>query len=77
MALDFKQKGLLSLLLAEDPSAQQYLYNWNKLKTYDDEIQKYRNILYSAEALSENTTKSEAVRNEAKKIADEARALME
>ncbi len=75
MALDFKQKGLLSLLLAEDPSAQQYLYNWNKLKTYDDEIKKYENLIYNAEAYSK-TAKTEESRNAAKKIAEEARALM-
>ena len=52
--LDFKQKGLLSLLLAEDPSAQQYLYNWNKLKTYDDEIKRYEDIISKAEAFSKS-----------------------
>ena len=74
--LDFKQKGLLSLLLAEDPSAQQYLYNWNKLKTYDEDLQIYKDLLYKAEAYSE-TAKTEESRNAAKKIADETRALME
>ena len=76
MALDFKQKGLMSLLLAEDPSAQQYLYNWNKLKTYDDEIKKYEGIISKAEAYSE-TAKTEESRNAAKEIANEARALLE
>jgi len=76
MALDFKQKALLQSLLAEDPSAQQYLYNWNKLKTYDDEIKKYEDLLYKAEAYSE-TAKTEESRNQAKKIAEEVRALME
>ena len=76
MALDFKQKGLLSLLLAEDPSAQQYLYNWNKLKTYDDEVKKYEGIISKAEEYSE-TAKTEESRNAAKEIANEARALLE
>ena len=75
--LDFKQKGLLSLLLAEDPSAQQYLYNWNKLQTYDDEIKQYEDMISNAEAFSKNPTKSEEVQNEFKKLAEKARALME
>ena len=77
MALDFKQKGLLSLLLAEDPSAQQYLYNWNKLQTYDDEIKQYEDMISNAEAFSKNPTKSEEVQNEFKKLAEKAKALME
>ena len=76
MALDFKQKGLLSLLLAEDPSAQQYLYNWNKLKTYDENLQRYYDLFDKAEAYSK-TAKTEESRNEAKKIADEVKALIE
>ena len=76
MALDFKQKALLQSLLAEDPSAQQYLYNWNKLKTYDDEVKKYEGIISKAEEYSE-TAKTEESRNAAKEIANEARALLE
>ena len=76
MALDFKQKALLQSLLAEDPSAQQYLYNWNKLKTYDENLQSYYDLFDKAEAYSK-TAKTEESRNEAKKIADEVKALIE
>jgi len=37
MALDFKQKALLKSLLAEDPTSQQYLYNWNKVKSFKED----------------------------------------
>ena len=37
MALDFKQKALLESLLAEDPTSQQYLYNWNKVKSFKED----------------------------------------
>tara|TARA_R100001082_G_scaffold2162_1_gene1945 strand:- start:275 stop:1033 length:759 start_codon:yes stop_codon:yes gene_type:complete len=75
MKLDYKQKGLLSLLLAEDPSAQQYLYNWNKLHTYDEDLQRYYDLLAKAEAYSK-TAKTEKSRNAAKKIADEVRSML-
>ena len=76
MALDYKQKALLELLLAKDPTFYERLYNWEKVKTYDDEIKKYEGIIYKAEAYSE-TAETEKSRNEAKKIAEEARALLE
>ena len=76
MALDFKQKALLQSLLAEDPSAQQYLYNWNKLQTYDEDLQGYYDLFDKAEAYSK-TAKTEESRNAAKKIADEVKALIE
>ena len=73
--LDFKQKGLLSLLLAEDPSAQQYLYNWNKLKTYDENLQDYYDLLYKAEGYAE--TKTGQAKKEAEELANEVRGLIE
>ena len=76
MALDYKQKALLELLLAKDPTFYERLYNWEKVKTYDDEIKKYEGIIYKAEVYSE-TAETEKSRNEAKKIAEEARALLE
>ena len=69
MPLDYKQKALLELLLAKDPTFYEQLYNWERVKTYDDEIKKYENIIYKAEAYSE-TAETEKSRNEAKKIAE-------
>jgi len=75
MALDFKQKALLQSLLAEDPSAQQYLYNWNKLKTYDEDLQGYYDILHKVEGYTE--TKTGQAKKEAEQMANEIRALIE
>tara|TARA_R100000656_G_scaffold121014_1_gene95661 strand:+ start:41 stop:805 length:765 start_codon:yes stop_codon:yes gene_type:complete len=75
MALDFKQKALLQSLLAEDPSAQQYLYNWNKLKTYDENLQDYYDLLHKAEGYAE--TKTGQAKKEAEELANEVRGLIE
>ena len=73
--LDFKQKALLQSLLAEDPSAQQYLYNWNKLKTYDEDLQDYYDLLYKAEGYAK--TKTGQAKKEAEELANEIRDLIE
>ena len=75
MGLDYTQKALLELLLAKDPTFYEKGYNWNKLKTYDDERKQYNDIIYRAEAYSE-TAETEESRNEAREIAEEARAML-
>jgi len=75
VGLDYTQKALLELLLAKDPTFYEKGYNWNKLKTYDDERKQYNDIIYRAEAYSE-TAETEESRNEAREIAEEARAML-